>query len=216
MKQKVGALCLAAALLVLSGCGGSSLSIESRQWNCRQCWTAKPAPWWPAGPPGKKRTRTRLWSLSAASPRGTPRPTGAGENLHRHLPAGRALPKGHGVPSHCGGQRRAGCVFYHGPPHRGAGSHLGALPPGGVHLVLHRRIKKHDKKPRKGLPSWAFFLWDVTRPVSRGSVVDSHLSWPDVAIRLTPPPRDARARCVSLHGVASDRVYRAAQSPARR
>ena len=32
MKQKVGALCLAAALLVLSGCGGSSLSIESRQW----------------------------------------------------------------------------------------------------------------------------------------------------------------------------------------
>ena len=32
MKQKLGALCLAAALLVLSGCGGSSLSIESRQW----------------------------------------------------------------------------------------------------------------------------------------------------------------------------------------
>ena len=32
MKQKVGALCLAAALLVLSGCGGSALSIESRQW----------------------------------------------------------------------------------------------------------------------------------------------------------------------------------------
>lgn len=32
MKQKLDALCLAAALLVLSGCGGSSLSIESRQW----------------------------------------------------------------------------------------------------------------------------------------------------------------------------------------
>lgn len=32
MKQKLGALCLAAALLVLSGCGGSALSIESRQW----------------------------------------------------------------------------------------------------------------------------------------------------------------------------------------
>ena len=32
MKQQVGALCLAAALLVLSGCGESSLSIESRPW----------------------------------------------------------------------------------------------------------------------------------------------------------------------------------------
>lgn len=32
MKQKLGVLCLAAALLVLSGCGGSALSIESHQW----------------------------------------------------------------------------------------------------------------------------------------------------------------------------------------
>ena len=74
MKQKVGALCLAAALLVLSGCGGSSLSIESRQWELSAVLDGETGAVWPAGPPGKKRTRTRLWSLSTARPKGDASP----------------------------------------------------------------------------------------------------------------------------------------------
>ena len=193
MKQKLGALCLAAALLVLSGCGGSSLSIESRQWELSAVLDGETGAVVACGPSWQEAyPDAAVVSLSCQAQGGHLTLQGAEANLHRHLPAGRALPKGHGVPSHCGGQRRAGCVFYHGPPHRGAGSHLGALPPGGVHFVFHRRIKKHDKSPGRVSPPGPFSL-GCDQACKPGSVVDSHLSWPDVAIRLTPPPRDARA-----------------------
>ncbi len=47
-----------------------------------------------------------------------------------------------------------------------------------------------------------------------GSVIDSHLSRRTVAGAFQPPPWDGRADHMSLLGVAPDRVYSAALSPA--
>ena len=47
----------------------------------------------------------------------------------------------------------------------------------------------------------------TTRVCKPGSVIDSHLSKPEIARRLQPPPRSGRANHILLHGVAPDRVY---------
>ena len=47
----------------------------------------------------------------------------------------------------------------------------------------------------------------TTRICKPGSVIDSHLSKPEIARRLQPPPRSGRANHLLLHGVAPDRVY---------
>ena len=46
-----------------------------------------------------------------------------------------------------------------------------------------------------------------------GSVLNGHLSRPDVAIGLKPPPESGRAGHMLSHGVASDRVYSMNLSP---
>ena len=48
-----------------------------------------------------------------------------------------------------------------------------------------------------------------------GSVSNDDLSWPYVAVRLTPSPGRARLRIMSHTDVASSRVYIAAKSPVR-
>ena len=58
-----------------------------------------------------------------------------------------------------------------------------------------------------------FFLKDE-RVCKPGSVLDRHLSRRAVADALQPPPRDGRAGHMSLRGVAPDRVYITALSPA--
>lgn len=52
------------------------------------------------------------------------------------------------------------------------------------------------------------------RACKPGSVIDSHLSRRTVAGAFQPPPWDGRAGHMSLRGVAPDRVYSAALSPA--
>lgn len=52
------------------------------------------------------------------------------------------------------------------------------------------------------------------RACKPGSVIDSHLSRRTVAGAFQPPPWDGRAGRMSLRGVAPDRVYSAALSPA--
>ena len=52
------------------------------------------------------------------------------------------------------------------------------------------------------------------RACKPGSVIDSHLSRRTVAGTFQPPPWDGRAGRMSLRGVAPDRVYSAALSPA--
>lgn len=52
------------------------------------------------------------------------------------------------------------------------------------------------------------------RACKPGSVIDSHLSRRTVADAFQPPPWDGRAGHMSLRGVAPDRVYSAALSPA--
>ena len=196
MKQKLGALCLAAALLVLSGCGGSSLSIESRQWELSAVLDGETGAVVACGPSWQEAyPDAAVVSLSCQAQGGQPRPTGAGENLHRHLPAGRALPKGHGVPSHCGGQRQGRLCA---PPRTTApGSRLPPwCSPSRRHtLCISPANKSNDKSPGRVSPPGPFSL-GCDQACKPGSVVDSHLSWPDVAIRLTPPPRDAPGRAV--------------------
>ena len=72
------------------------------------------------------------------------------------------------------------------------------------------------RKAQKGCFPLGFFFRDVTRPISRV------LSWTVIYLGRTLPFGSRHLlgtrgpRCVFLHGVAPDRVYRAAQSPARR
>ena len=47
----------------------------------------------------------------------------------------------------------------------------------------------------------------TTRVCKPGSVIDSHLSKPKIALGFQPPPRNGRADLMFLHGVAPDRVY---------
>ena len=47
----------------------------------------------------------------------------------------------------------------------------------------------------------------TTRVYKPGSVIDSHLSKPKIALGFQPPPRNGRADLLFLHGVAPDRVY---------
>ena len=62
----------------------------------------------------------------------------------------------------------------------------------------------HIKNSRKKNPPGSFygvspFFTKCDQAYKPSSVVDSHLSWPDVATRLTPPPRNAQgyASCSS-------------------
>ena len=47
----------------------------------------------------------------------------------------------------------------------------------------------------------------TTRVYKPGSVIDSHLSKPKIALGFQPPPWSGRANLLLLHGVAPDRVY---------
>ena len=93
-------------------------------------------------------------------------------------------------------------LFVHKPKNRGNRTHLGAHFPAGLHPVFYwnKTMKKALEEVLPGLSQWGLplmFLCD--QAYKPGSVVDSHLSWPDVAVRLTPPPRNAQgyAECSS-------------------
>ena len=61
-------------------------------------------------------------------------------------------------------------------------------------------MKKALEEVPPGLSQWGLPLMLLCDQAYKpGSVVDSHLSWPDVAVRLTPPPRNAQgyAECSS-------------------
>ena len=81
----------------------------------------------------------------------------------------------------------------------------------GLTFSLPREIDM--RKPAKKVRADSFDRRSE-RACKPGSVIDSHLSRRTVAGAFQPPPWDGRASRMSLRGVAPDRVYSAALSPA--
>ena len=76
-------------------------------------------------------------------------------------------------------------------------------------LCHYRNCPTNRKLRNKIAPSYdgASCVFAATRVCKPGSVIDSHLSKPKIALGFQPPPRSGRANQILLHGVAPDRVY---------
>ena len=89
----------------------------------------------------------------------------------------------------------------------------------------HMSVKKHSigkslqfcslfRQAERDAKGRLFFFCFLQRPYKPGSVVGSHLSWADIAVRLFATRLEiGRASRSPQVGVASDRVYRMPRSP---
>ncbi len=192
MKRRLGAACLLAVLVAVlcAGCG-NRLSLEDHTWTMTVVFDKDGQV--VACAPGQKDLYPHAEAIELHFYRRTRQTDMQPGKHHRHLPADGDQPGRQPLRAVCGGLGPGlGRLRLYKTRHGGNCSDLCGAISGTILHLFYRRINRHDKKPRR-VSLQGFLSGMCDQACKPGSVVDSHLSWPDVAVRLTPPPRDARA-----------------------